>query len=92
GTLGRQILDGQPEVRILGRFYPVLAKVEQIHGLSGHADRSGLRRWLSGFVRPPRRVWIHHAEPAAAEAMLLYLRNELGWDAELPQYEQTVLG
>ena len=92
GTLGRQILDGQPEVRIHGRFYPVLAKVEQIHGLSGHADRWGLRRWLSSFQRPPRRVWIHHAEPAAAEAMLLYVRDELGWDAEMPQYGQTVLG
>lgn len=92
GTLGRQILDGQPEVRIHGRFYPVLAKVEQIHGLSGHADRSGLRRWVGAFRQPPRRVWIHHAEPAAAEAMLLYLRNELGWDAELPQYQQTALG
>ncbi len=92
GTLGRQILDGQPEVRIHGRFYPVLAKVEQIHGLSGHADMWGLRQWLSSFQHPPRRVWIHHAEPAAGEAMLVYVRNELGWEADLPEYDQTVLG
>lgn len=91
GTLGRQILDGQPVVRIHGRLHPVLAKVAEIHGLSGHADCRGLRRWLSSFQQPPRRSWIHHAEPEAASPLLQYLRNELGWDAELPQYGETAL-
>ncbi|MCS7303632.1 MAG: MBL fold metallo-hydrolase [Thermoguttaceae bacterium] len=92
GTLGRQILDGQPEVRIHGRFYPVLAQIEQIHGLSGHADRGALHRWLSSFQRAPKRVWLYHAEVPAAEAMLNYLRNDLGWEAELPEYGRTVVG
>lgn len=90
GTLGRQILDGNQEVRIHGRFIPVLARIEQIHGLSGHADRGGLRRWLAAFQRPPKRLFINHGEPEAAEAMVLYARNALRWDASLPQYQETV--
>jgi metallo-beta-lactamase family protein len=38
GTLGRQILDGNREVRIHGRNLLVRARVAQIHGFSGHAE------------------------------------------------------
>ena len=42
GTLGRQIIDGNQDVRIHGRPYRVKARVEQIRGFSGHADQAGL--------------------------------------------------
>jgi metallo-beta-lactamase family protein len=58
GTLGRRILEGQPEVRIHGRPYRVKARVEQIQGFSGHADRSALMRWLGYFQTPPERLFL----------------------------------
>ncbi len=45
-TLGRKILDGQPEVPIFGDLYPVKARVMKIDGYSAHADHNGLLRWL----------------------------------------------
>ena len=66
GTLGRQIVDGKPEVRIHGVSYPVRARVEQIYGFSGHADRTGLLHWADGFQQPPRRVFLTHGEEDAA--------------------------
>ena len=90
GTLGRQILDGSPEVRIHGRQWPVRARIEQIHGLSGHADRTALRRWLAGFRRPPRRLFLTHGDPEASEALAAHARDELGWDVSVPQYQETV--
>ena len=45
-TLGRKILDGQPEVPILGQTYPVKARVMKIDGYSAHADHNGLIAWL----------------------------------------------
>jgi len=52
GTLGRQILDGNPEVRVLGNMYPVRARIIALQGFSAHADRDELLRggW-PGFPR-----------------------------------------
>ena len=66
GTLGRQILDGNPEVRIHGINRLVRARVRQIQGISGHADRAGLLKWLSHFQKPPRQLFITHGEQQAA--------------------------
>ncbi len=90
GTLGRQILDGNPDVRIHGRQCHVKAWVEQIHGFSGHADRSGLLRWLGYFKNPPRRLFLTHGEEDEAIALRKSIREELQWDVTVPEYRQTV--
>jgi metallo-beta-lactamase family protein len=90
GTLGRQILDGNPEVRIHGRHLPVKARVEQIHGFSGHADRSGLLRWLRFFRRPPQRLLLTHGEEEQALGLAEHVRQELGWEVSVPEYQQVV--
>lgn len=91
GTLGRQILEGAKEVRILGRMHPVEARIGKINGFSAHADRDELLRWLSGLQRPPRHVFVTHGEPAAAHhfANLLVEKN---WKASVPNYnDQAIL-
>ena len=45
-TLGRRLVDGQPEVRILGRTCKLKAEVVVLNGLSSHADHGGLLREL----------------------------------------------
>jgi len=90
GTLGRQILDGNSEVRIHGRQWPVRARIEQIHGLSGHADRAALHRWLAALRKPPRHLFLTHGDPEASEALATHARDELGWNASVPQYQETV--
>ncbi len=90
GTLGRQILDGNPDVRIHGRQRHVKAWVEQIHGFSGHADRGGLLRWLGYFKNPPRRLFLTHGEEDESLALRKSIRDELQWDVTVPEYRQTV--
>ena len=34
----------------------------------------------------PRRVFVTHGEPAAADALRLRLRERLGWDAVVPDH------
>ncbi|HEX29918.1 TPA: MBL fold metallo-hydrolase, partial [Candidatus Poribacteria bacterium] len=68
GTLGRQIVDGAREVRILGRIHPVRARIVQINGFSGHADRDELFRWLSGLKGKPRHLFVTHGEPESAHS------------------------
>jgi metallo-beta-lactamase family protein len=90
GTLGRQILDGRPEVRLFGKMVPVRAKIESIPGFSAHADRDELTRWLSGATRPPRRVFVTHGEPEAAAAFAKHVGERFGWQTTVPAYGESV--
>jgi metallo-beta-lactamase family protein len=85
-TLGRQILEGEPEIRVLGRTLPVRAKVTKINGFSAHADRNGLARWLDGFKTPPRRLFVTHGDADVAADTAERVRRERGWTVELPVY------
>jgi len=90
GTLGRQILEGNPQVRIHGRPWRVRARIEQIHGFSGHADRGALVRWLSALNQPPRRLFLTHGEEEAALALADRVRDQKGWEVEVPEYQEEV--
>jgi metallo-beta-lactamase family protein len=85
-TLGRQILEGRPEVRVLGRTLPVKARVTKINGFSAHADRKGLSRWLDGFKSPPRRLFVTHGDADVAANFAERVRRERRWTVEVPEY------
>ena len=85
-TLGRQILEGKPEVRILGRLLPVRARVTKINGFSAHADRKGLARWLDGFRTPPRRLFVTHGDADVVAKTAEGIRRGRGWTVEVPEY------
>ncbi len=90
GTLGRRIVDGADEVRILGQYYPVKAKVAQINGFSAHADQNQLLRWLYGFKKPPRRLFITHGEANAAERFASLVGDKNGWNIAIPSYREEI--
>jgi metallo-beta-lactamase family protein len=91
GTLGRYIVSGADEVRILGQSYPVRARIAQIHGFSAHADRNGLVRWLSSLRKPPRRVFITHGELDAAQHLASLVRKNNRWETVIPSYQEQVI-
>ena len=90
GTLGRQILEGNEEVRLHGRLRRVRARVEQIAGFSGHADRESLMGWLHHFGSPPQQLFLTHGEEESAQELAQQVRNELGWNVMVPEYQQVV--
>ena len=91
GTLGRQILDGNQEVRVHGVHRMVRARVRQIQGISGHADQAGLLKWLGNFQKPPRQLFITHGEPRASQTLAEEVRSRLGWpNIVVPEYRQMV--
>jgi metallo-beta-lactamase family protein len=90
GTLGRQILDGNREVRIHGRLHLVRARVAQIQGISGHADRAGLLKWLGYFQSPPRELFVTHGEEDVSLSFAKLVRETLNWNVMVPEYKQTV--
>ena len=90
GTLGRRILERQKGVRIHGQRYPVRAKIEKINGLSAHADRDDLVRWIGHFKSPPRRLFLTHGEKKAALALSQRIQDQLGLNVNVPSYGQRV--
>ena len=91
GTLGRQIIDGDKKVRILGQYYPVRARVVQLNGFSAHADRDQLLKWLSSLKRPPRCLFVTHGEPGASQHFASLVRDKTGWEIVVPEYQDEVL-
>ncbi|MFH1651292.1 MAG: MBL fold metallo-hydrolase [Chloroflexota bacterium] len=89
GTLGRAITDGAKRVRILGKEYPVRARVENIRGFSAHADRDELLRWLSAFQVCPHTIFITHGEENSSGAFASFLREKTGCTVEQPQYQEA---
>jgi metallo-beta-lactamase family protein len=85
-TLGRQILEGAQEIRVLGRTLPVRARVAKINGFSAHADSKGLARWLDGFRAAPRRLFVTHGDAEVGAHMAERIRRDRGWTVELPDY------
>jgi metallo-beta-lactamase family protein len=90
GTLGRRLLEGDTPVRIHGQEFDVKAKIAKVNGFSAHADRNELLEWLSSLEEAPRRVFVTHGEPDAAEAFGALIYKERGWNVTVPDYEDTI--
>ena len=90
GTRGAKLAAGDATVRIFGEDVPVRAEVVQLGASSAHADADGLIAWLRSAESPPRRVFVTHGEPAAADALRLRIEHELGWRADVPDWLQSV--
>ncbi len=90
GTLGRLLVDGQQEVRILGQTYPVKARIVQVHGFSAHADKEELLTWLQAVERPPRKVFVVHGEADSTRHFVDFLKEKTSWDVMAPAYQDVV--
>ncbi|HEV8427654.1 MAG TPA: MBL fold metallo-hydrolase [Pyrinomonadaceae bacterium] len=91
GTTGRRILDGEPEVKILGQWVPVRCRVAKIGGFSAHADWAEVLRWLEGMESGvPRQTFLTHGEPEAATAMAGHIKEKFGWNVHVPQYGEKI--
>ena len=80
GTLGRLLLDGATEVKIMGEAIVVNAQIHNLEGFSGHADQSGLLEWISGFQKKPQKIFLVHGEEDSKEDFARLVKSRLGWD------------
>jgi metallo-beta-lactamase family protein len=84
GTRGRSLQDGAKTLRIHGENWPVACRHETIHGLSSHADRTELLRWVNSADSKPAKVFVVHGEPDSAAGFAEELRRELGAEVHVP--------
>ena len=84
GTLGRNIIEGEIEVRLFGETITVNAHIEELAGVSGHADKKGLLNWVNHFEKKPERVFVVHGEDLVCEDFTKCLKEEYGYNAFSP--------
>ena len=88
GTRGRRLVDGEKELKIFGQYVPVHAHIETLLNLSAHADYREILRWLSGFKRAPKTVFLVHGEFDAMLSLKQKIEEKFGWHVETPTYLQ----
>lgn len=86
GTLGRAIVEGNRRVHIFGKWMAMNARVEDLRGLSAHADESALIAYAKS-IKHLKRVFLVHGEPRASEPLKAEFERKLkGIDVRVPAY------
>ncbi len=68
-TLGRKIVEEQPEVPIFGEPMRLRAEVCSLNELSGHADQKELIDWMRPIAPGLKKVFLVHGEPSQGAAL-----------------------
>ncbi|MBI3811301.1 MAG: hypothetical protein HY283_03720 [Nitrospirae bacterium] len=91
GTRGEAMVNGAQAVKIHGEYVPVRAEVVTMDHLSAHADYAEIMDWLAHFDAPPKKTFITHGEPAAADALRHRIEEQRGWHCRVPDYLERVV-
>ncbi len=84
GSLGRIIQDGAPEVKLFGETVTVSAQIRRLKGVSGHADRDGLVKWLTSIRKKPEHVFVVHGDTDICDIFTEHISKDLGYNATAP--------
>ena len=88
GTLGRRLLDKEPQVVIFGKNIPVKANIRAIGSYSAHADSPQIIEWISKIAQV-KKVFLIHGEGDQAIILSKLLREKLNLDTQIPQLGET---
>lgn len=90
-TLGRRLMERQPEVRIFGEPYQLRAQVELITGYSAHADYEELTEYVRGMeLGRLKHIYLVHGEEEAAQSLADKLRPLGGFTVAVPTAGERV--
>lgn len=84
GTLGRMLLEGAGEVKLFGETIEVMAEIVKLEGVSGHADKAGLIKWVTSFNDRLKQVFVVHGEDEVSTGFAKCLCDEYGLNAVAP--------
>lgn len=88
GTLGRRLVDGQPEVYVLGDHLPVRARIHTLGGFSAHAGQADLLDWFAPLAGSRPQVFLTHGEDDARTVLAERLQQRFGLTPYLPTYRE----
>ena len=84
GTTGRAIQSGKDHVSLFGEDVAVNAEICVFRGKSGHADKTGLIKWITAFKNKPKMVFVNHGDPTVCDSYAQCLHDEYGFETFAP--------
>ena len=84
GTLGRAITEGAKEVKLFGESIQVKAHIEQLAGISGHADRDRLLEYAFSAAKGAKQVFVNHGNDLVTEDFAKLISEKLGVKTAAP--------
>ncbi|MCD6514860.1 MAG: MBL fold metallo-hydrolase [Candidatus Odinarchaeota archaeon] len=82
GTLGREILEGARYIKLYGKRLSVRARIEQINGLSAHADQKELLNYIK-HLGNIKKIFLVHGEKRALNTFSKILKKNC-YDVKIP--------
>ena len=89
GTLGRDIIDQEPFIRIYGEDIKVRAKIYTINGLSAHADRADMLAWVKQ-IQGLSTIYLIHGEVDKLELFKTYLKENTENKVHIVKKAETI--
>ena len=89
GTLGRRLVDGEKNVRVIHQSLAVKAQLHTLGGFSAHAGQSQLIDWLKHFNHSPE-IYLVHGELEKSQALAAAIKDQLGWLATIPEPQEQI--
>lgn len=89
GTLGRRLVEGARNVRVIHQSLAVNAQIHTLGGFSAHAGQSELIAWLRNFKRCPE-LYLVHGEEEKSRALAAAIHDQLGWPANIPEQGEQI--
>jgi metallo-beta-lactamase family protein len=91
GTRGAKMQQGVESVKIHGQWIPNRARIEVLHGLSGHGDYVDLAQWLQqSELSEHTPIQLIHGDPDALEGMRDHLRRTTAFDVNIAGYRNIL--
>lgn len=91
GTRGAKLSQGVGSVRIHGEWVKNRARIETLHGLSGHGDYVEIQQWLAASsMTHDTQIRLVHGEPEALDSMRDHLRRTTPYQVEVAGYRQIL--
>jgi len=81
GTVGREIQEGAPSVKIMGERVSVKCAVKTIGSFSAHGDQAKLMDWIQSGKKLPKKVCLNHGENFVKDILSKKIKDDLGVEA-----------
>lgn len=84
GTVGRKLLNGEKSVKLFGEEIFVKAKIKNLQGISGHADKNILLNWLKNLKNTPDTIFVNHGNDEVCDNFVDEIKKKLSYNAIAP--------
>lgn len=89
-TLGRRLMNGEKEVKIMDEYMKVKAAVENINAFSAHADYKETLAWLKKIdTSRLKKIFLVHGEKDAQEFLQNYLKENGFANIDIVKYGEV---